>query len=69
MLNNDFNLIISFHTFQPTVTLKLRKPKTNKKVAWKTGVVDNEHMGKKKSKCKYSGAVSGNRPRRSCHGN
>lgn len=35
----------------PTVTLKLRKPKTDKKVNWKTGVVDNEHMGKKKSKC------------------
>ncbi|XP_071480244.1 uncharacterized protein [Diadema setosum] len=35
----------------PTVTLKLRKPKNKKKVNWKTGVVDNEHMGKKKSKC------------------
>ncbi|XP_781077.4 E3 ubiquitin-protein ligase PPP1R11 [Strongylocentrotus purpuratus] len=35
----------------PSVTLKLRKPKSDKKVVWKTGVVDNEHMGKKKSKC------------------
>nr|XP_054770086.1 E3 ubiquitin-protein ligase PPP1R11-like [Lytechinus pictus] len=35
----------------PSVTLKLRKPKSDKKVNWKTGVVDNEHMGRKKSKC------------------
>ncbi|XP_022089072.1 protein phosphatase 1 regulatory subunit 11-like [Acanthaster planci] len=35
----------------PSVTLKLRKPKSHKKVNWKNGVIDNEHMGKKKSKC------------------
>ena len=36
----------------PRVTLKLKKPKNDKKVNWKSGTVDNEHMNKKKSKCK-----------------
>ncbi|XP_071447195.1 uncharacterized protein [Hetaerina americana] len=31
--------------------LKLRKPESKKKVQWKSGTVDNEHMNKKKSKC------------------
>ena len=31
--------------------LRLRKPKTDKKVSWETGVVDNEFMNKKSSKC------------------
>ncbi|CAH1964539.1 unnamed protein product [Acanthoscelides obtectus] len=35
----------------PSVTLKLRKPKTDRKVKWTTGTVDNENMNKKKSKC------------------
>lgn len=35
------------------VHLKLRKPKTDRKVDWSTDTVDNEHMNKKKSKCKY----------------
>ncbi|XP_053996738.1 E3 ubiquitin-protein ligase PPP1R11-like isoform X6 [Hylaeus anthracinus] len=35
----------------PTVRLRLRKPKPNKKVQWTQGTVDNEHMNKKKSKC------------------
>ncbi|XP_076683472.1 E3 ubiquitin-protein ligase PPP1R11-like isoform X1 [Andrena cerasifolii] len=35
----------------PTVRLRLRKPKCNKKVQWTQGTVDNEHMNKKKSKC------------------
>ncbi|XP_070581675.1 E3 ubiquitin-protein ligase PPP1R11-like [Ptychodera flava] len=35
----------------PNVTLKLRKPKTNKEVKWGEGTIDNEHMNKKKSKC------------------
>ncbi|XP_043259017.1 E3 ubiquitin-protein ligase PPP1R11 [Colletes gigas] len=35
----------------PTVRLRLRKPKSNKKVQWTQGTVDNEHMNKKKSKC------------------
>lgn len=37
----------------PTVRLCLRKPRSNKKVQWTQGTVDNEHMNKKKSKCKY----------------
>ena len=36
----------------PTVKLKLRKPKSDKKVKWTEETVDNENMGKKKSKCK-----------------
>ncbi|KAG7205584.1 hypothetical protein KM043_007555 [Ampulex compressa] len=35
----------------PTVRLRLRKPRSNKKVQWTQGTVDNEHMNKKKSKC------------------
>ncbi|XP_068975624.1 E3 ubiquitin-protein ligase PPP1R11 [Bombus flavifrons] len=35
----------------PTVRLCLRKPRSNKKVQWTQGTVDNEHMNKKKSKC------------------
>ncbi|XP_070154249.1 E3 ubiquitin-protein ligase PPP1R11-like isoform X2 [Polyergus mexicanus] len=35
----------------PTVRLRLRKPKSNKKVQWTQGTVDNEHLNKKKSKC------------------
>ncbi|KAJ8917430.1 hypothetical protein NQ315_005477 [Exocentrus adspersus] len=35
----------------PRVTLKLRKPRTDRKVQWTTGTVDNENLNKKKSKC------------------
>ncbi|XP_043275227.1 E3 ubiquitin-protein ligase PPP1R11-like isoform X2 [Venturia canescens] len=35
----------------PTVRLRLRKPRSSKKVQWTQGTVDNEHMNKKKSKC------------------
>lgn len=35
----------------PTVRLRLRKPRSNKKVQWTQGTVDNEHLNKKKSKC------------------
>jgi len=35
----------------PRVTVKLKKPKTNRKVQWSTETVDNENLGKKKSKC------------------
>ena len=45
-----------FFLFQPEasprVTLKLKKPKSDKKVKWTTETVDNEHLNKKKSKCK-----------------
>jgi len=36
---------------QQPVTLVLRKPKQKKKIQWTEETVDNEHMGKKKSKC------------------
>lgn len=36
---------------QPVIRLRLRKPKTAKKVAWSANTVDNENMNKKKSKC------------------
>lgn len=34
-----------------TLVLKLHKPKTEKQVQWQEGVVDNEFLGKKSSKC------------------
>ena len=34
--------------------LHLHKPKTDKKVQWQEGTVDNEFMGKKTSKCELS---------------
>ena len=33
------------------MVLRLHKPKTDKKVQWREGTVDNEFMGKKSSKC------------------
>ncbi|XP_033226181.1 E3 ubiquitin-protein ligase PPP1R11 [Belonocnema kinseyi] len=35
----------------PTVRLRLRKPRSSKKVQWTQGTVDNEDLNKKKSKC------------------
>ncbi|XP_060516667.1 E3 ubiquitin-protein ligase PPP1R11 [Cylas formicarius] len=35
----------------PRVTVKLKKPKTDRKVNWTTDTVDNENLNKKKSKC------------------
>lgn len=40
--------------FPQTLVLRLHKPKNDKKVQWDEAVVDNEDMGKKKSKCKYT---------------
>uniref|UniRef100_A0A4X2KR33 E3 ubiquitin-protein ligase PPP1R11 n=1 Tax=Vombatus ursinus TaxID=29139 RepID=A0A4X2KR33_VOMUR len=34
-----------------SVTFKLRKPKPDKKVEWTTDTVDNEHLGRRSSKC------------------
>lgn len=50
------NIYISFIHFQqaPVLRLQLAKPKNDKKVAWRSGTVDNENMGKKKSKCKFN---------------
>lgn len=47
------DLSVLFLQEVPTVRLRLRKPKSNKKVQWKSGTVDNENMNKKKSKCKF----------------
>jgi len=35
----------------PSLRLTLKKPKSDKKVQWNEGTVDNENMNKKKSKC------------------
>ncbi|XP_055684821.1 E3 ubiquitin-protein ligase PPP1R11-like [Lutzomyia longipalpis] len=35
----------------PVLRLRLHKPKSDKKVSWNSDTVDNEGMGKKKSKC------------------
>lgn len=35
------------------MTIKLRKRKTDKKVEWSSDTVDNEHMGRRSSKCEY----------------
>ncbi|XP_051821684.1 E3 ubiquitin-protein ligase PPP1R11-like [Antechinus flavipes] len=34
-----------------SLTIKLRKRKTDKKVGWSTDTVDNEHLGRRSSKC------------------
>lgn len=36
----------------PTLRLNLRRTSADKKVSWNSNTVDNENMGKKKSKCK-----------------
>lgn len=36
----------------PTLKLRLTKPKNDKKVKWTNETVDNEHLNKKKSKCR-----------------
>ncbi|XP_014099270.1 E3 ubiquitin-protein ligase PPP1R11 [Bactrocera oleae] len=35
----------------PVLRLRLKKPKPDRQVAWREGTIDNEDMGKKKSKC------------------
>lgn len=44
--------MLYFNPQQQRLLLKLKKPKTNKKVQWDESAVDNEFMGKKTSKCK-----------------
>uniref|UniRef100_UPI00398EF41E E3 ubiquitin-protein ligase PPP1R11 n=1 Tax=Pristiophorus japonicus TaxID=55135 RepID=UPI00398EF41E len=34
-----------------SITIRLRKRKTNKKVEWTSDTVDNEHLGRRSSKC------------------
>jgi hypothetical protein len=43
--------IVFFLLQQSPMVLRLHKPKTDKKVQWREGTVDNEFMGKKSSKC------------------
>eukprot|EP00794_Sanderia_malayensis_P011179 gene11179-12353_t len=38
-------------TEQQSLVLHLKKPKSDKKVNWKEGTVDNENSGKRSSKC------------------
>lgn len=38
----------------PVLRLNLRRTSAEKKVSWNSDTVDNENMGKKKSKCEYS---------------
>lgn len=45
------NYFFLFFQDVATVRLKLRKPKSRKKVNWTEETVDNENMDKKKSKC------------------
>ncbi len=45
-------MFLFFQGTSPAVKLKLKKPKNDRKVKWEQGTVDNEHMDKKKSKCK-----------------
>lgn len=42
---------IPYYTQGEHLVLHLHKPKTDKKVQWQEGTVDNEFMDKKKSKC------------------
>ncbi|CAG9767628.1 unnamed protein product [Ceutorhynchus assimilis] len=50
-LGQHTNEVLSNDHAVPRVTVKLKKPKTDRKVQWSTETVDNENMGKKKSKC------------------
>ncbi|XP_037094753.1 E3 ubiquitin-protein ligase PPP1R11-like [Pollicipes pollicipes] len=36
---------------EPTLHLRLVRPHNPRRVCWQSDTVDNEHMGKKKSKC------------------
>lgn len=48
------NVVLPHIVSQETLVLRLHKPKTDKKVKWEEGTVDNEFLGKKKSKCEHS---------------
>uniref|UniRef100_A0A8C1EWK3 E3 ubiquitin-protein ligase PPP1R11 n=1 Tax=Cyprinus carpio carpio TaxID=630221 RepID=A0A8C1EWK3_CYPCA len=45
-----FTLVTSFQEGR-SLTIKLRKRKTEKKVEWSSDTVDNEHLGRRSSKC------------------
>lgn len=42
-----------FNQSAPVLRLRLKKPKPDRQVAWREGTIDNEDMGKKKSKCEH----------------
>lgn len=54
-------IIFIWYYFQEvrTVRLTLRKTKPAKQVKWSTETVDNEHLNRKKSKCKFFFFFSG----------
>ncbi|VDP35823.1 unnamed protein product [Soboliphyme baturini] len=39
------------HSSNPNIRLILRKPQCSQHVRWAPGTVDNENLGRKKSKC------------------
>ncbi|GCC39691.1 hypothetical protein chiPu_0023399, partial [Chiloscyllium punctatum] len=41
---------VSFLQENRSITIRLRKRKTNKKVEWTSDTVDNEHLGRRSSK-------------------
>lgn len=41
------------HQENRSLTLKLRKRKPDKKVEWSSDTVDNEHLGRRSSKCEW----------------
>ena len=45
-------LVVTLHYTTQALLVTLHKPATDKAVHWDEGVIDNEHMGKKTSKCK-----------------
>ena len=47
--------------------LRLSKPKSEKKVHWDEEIVDNEHLGRKKSKCETNIIMAGMRINRGAH--
>ncbi|CAH0557167.1 unnamed protein product [Brassicogethes aeneus] len=49
--NNEKILDLRKNNDVPTLTLKLRKPRTDRKVQWSNETIDNEHLNRKKSKC------------------
>uniref|UniRef100_A0A3Q4FZL5 E3 ubiquitin-protein ligase PPP1R11 n=1 Tax=Neolamprologus brichardi TaxID=32507 RepID=A0A3Q4FZL5_NEOBR len=40
-----------------SLTIKLRKRKTEKKVEWSSDTVDNEHLGRRSSKCDFTNPI------------
>ncbi|XP_042311012.1 E3 ubiquitin-protein ligase PPP1R11 isoform X3 [Sceloporus undulatus] len=43
--------LVIYYTENRSLTIKLRKRKPAKKVEWSSDTVDNEHLGRRSSKC------------------